>query len=164
MSVRHISHGFISGLPLESRCFENIRIVQEDQKTICAIIELLMAISLKYNPLFWAGWSLSINYDLNYGLECQKRLKMSLKTYFLRNLFYLIALPFRRKSLFCWMPYKRTTFLRKKYVISKKLPPLYLCGSSCLVKLAKHRDSNGKKCDFLKMLQKTKSIWPFSWP
>ena len=34
----------ISGLPLESRCFENNRIFQEDKKTIFAIIKLVSGI------------------------------------------------------------------------------------------------------------------------
>ena len=42
-SVINFMESFLyTGLPLESCCFENKRIVQEDQKTICVVIELLI--------------------------------------------------------------------------------------------------------------------------
>ena len=47
-----------SGLLLESRCFEIIRIVLEDQKTICFVIEQVWVFFFVFNPSISLGLSI----------------------------------------------------------------------------------------------------------
>ena len=45
----------MADLPLESRCFENNRIFQEDKKTIFAIIKLVYGTFFRFNPFIRVG-------------------------------------------------------------------------------------------------------------